>query len=229
MIVIMYKRAVKWGAGSTGPRLVKSICSGSSVQQRWADRLAERQTGRSTGCNTRHERGGEAGPMSCVAAPGPANRSPSAQADNSWSTVKRKTERQRGRKWGREGRGAEREIKSITIDSVCETVRADGRKQQEEESDRQCRAKRMRWGADRKMNEKCNRMKENTNGERMRARKRTPKGRCTSIDTTFITWPMKIAFFTLRGGGWPSELHLILDTEKKKKNAPLAQIAWLEG
>lgn len=44
----------------------------------------------------------------------------------------------RGRgKWkgvgGRVGWGADREIKSITIDSVCETVGADGRQQSDRE------------------------------------------------------------------------------------------------
>lgn len=220
--VARYKLAVKWGVGSAGPRLVGSICSGSSVHRRWVVRPAERQTGSSTGCNTRHERGGDAGPMSCVAAPGPANRSPSAQAGNSWSFVKRKTGRHRGRKWGGGG-----EIKSITIDSVYETEEADGK--WEREWQRVVGPENL-TGGERKMNEKGNRMKENTHGERMRARKRAPKGRCTSTDTTFITWPMKIAFFTLWREGWPSQLHLIstmLDIQRK--NTPLAQIAWLEG
>ncbi len=47
---------------------------------------------------------------------------------------------------GERGEGAEREIKSITIDPVCETVAADGRKQ-EEEGDREWWAGRMRCGA----------------------------------------------------------------------------------
>lgn len=97
IMTLLRHKLVEWRAGSAGPRLVGSICSGSCGGQ------TERQTGSTTGCNTRHERGGEAGPMSCVAAPGPAKRSPSAQAGNSWSTVKRETGRHRGRKCGREG------------------------------------------------------------------------------------------------------------------------------
>lgn len=100
--------------------------------------LAEKQTGISTGCNTRHERGRDAGPMSCVAAPGAANRSPSASAGNSWSSVKRKS--------GREGGREEAEIMPITIDSVWDTEAADERKW-EEGSDRDWYHRRMRQPA----------------------------------------------------------------------------------
>lgn len=55
----------------------------------------------------------------------------------------------------------------------------------------------------RKMNHKGNRMKENTNEEQMRA-KSTLKGLCSSTGTTFITWPMKIAFSPCEvGAGLP--------------------------
>lgn len=76
MTVIRLKLAVRWGAVSAGPQLIRSVHS-------WSSRVISGQTGSSTGCNTRHERGGEAGPMSCVAAVGPASKSPSALASNS--------------------------------------------------------------------------------------------------------------------------------------------------
>lgn len=122
-------KLVEWRAGSAGTRLMGSICPRSCCGK------TKRKTGSTTGCNTRHERGGEAGPMSCVAAPGPANRSPSAQAGNSWSTVKRKTGKHRGRKWGREGRsGRKRDTVNYNRFCVWERGGADGRKW--EESDR---------------------------------------------------------------------------------------------
>lgn len=76
----------------------------------------------------------------------------------------------------------------------------------------------MRRGAERKMNEKGNGIEKKNRKNLMEKNgsERVPKGRCTSTDTdtTFITWPMKIAFFTL---AFPviQNITTVLDTERK--------------
>lgn len=171
----------------------------------------------STGCNTRHERWEETGPMSCVAASGSASESPSAL--NGRSPVKMKTGGHRGKEF--KGKVDRKRVRQCHYNRFCL-----GEKHDEKIT-----------GANRErkdnLTEEWNKRgvikKKLMESDREQGRE-SKVGRCTSADTAFITKRIKITFFHLTKSflAFPATSH-IQRARQLKKNTPLAQIALLEG